>query len=146
MKYRTANCTVVSNQITRKEPKSNDRMSKLGFKPLPILGRLQNLLLPLYFQGNVSLSDLYQIWSLFALSSPLEPKILWIQVKLSVKVPTLVNKNTLFIVLIIQGRVIVLPYCLPSTTYSRTKKKKSNLGQIVTPIKVISLCLQLFLL
>ena len=32
------------------------------------------------------------------------------------------NKNTLFIVLIIQGRWIVLPYCLPSTTYSRTKK------------------------
>ena len=27
----------------------------LGFKKLPILGRLQNLLLPLYFRGNVSL-------------------------------------------------------------------------------------------
>jgi hypothetical protein len=27
----------------------------LGFKTLPILGHLQNLLLPLYFQGNVSL-------------------------------------------------------------------------------------------
>ena len=27
----------------------------LGFKTLPFLGRLQNLLLPLYFQGNVSL-------------------------------------------------------------------------------------------
>ena len=27
----------------------------LGFKTLPFLGRLQNLLLPLYFRGNVSL-------------------------------------------------------------------------------------------
>ena len=27
----------------------------LGFKTLPILGGLQNLLLPLYFRGNVSL-------------------------------------------------------------------------------------------
>ena len=27
----------------------------LGFKTLPVLGRLQNLLLPLYFRGNVSL-------------------------------------------------------------------------------------------
>jgi hypothetical protein len=32
----------------------------LGFKPLPFLGRLQNLLLPLYFRGNVSLPHFFQ--------------------------------------------------------------------------------------
>jgi hypothetical protein len=35
----------------------------LGFKTLPILGRLQDLLLPLYFQGNVSL--FYKVLSNF---------------------------------------------------------------------------------
>ena len=34
----------------------------MGFKILPFLGRLQNLLLPLYFRGNVSL-----LFSLLAL-------------------------------------------------------------------------------
>ena len=31
----------------------------LGFKTLPFLGRLQNLLLPLYFRGNVSMQTLF---------------------------------------------------------------------------------------
>ena len=30
-----------------------------GFQTLPVLGRLQNLLLPLYFRGNVSLPFAY---------------------------------------------------------------------------------------
>ena len=38
----------------QKSPKT-DTVGPLGFKTLPILGRLQNLLLLLYFWGNISL-------------------------------------------------------------------------------------------
>ena len=90
-------------------------------------------------QQKTSSSSISEIWSIFPLSSALEPKILWIWVKLSVKELS----NNCYLLWKTKTHCLyynVLPYCLPSTT------PKILRIWVKLSIKVINMCLLLFLL